>query len=182
MKPLLGLLVIALLCLGATACGGTDKAAGSGAQSVVKRDRDNDLDHGDDDGKFLNYGHAAYAAEARALTALVKRYYAAAAASDGAAACSMLYPFIAESVVEGYGHTRALRGDTCAVVMSKLFAQQHKLLTGKSTTLKMYAIRVNGARALTVLRFAVLPEVRIITERREGSTWKMLNLLDSIIE
>jgi hypothetical protein len=182
MKPLLALLLVALLGLGATACGGTGEAANSGAQPVVKRDRDNDLDHGDDDGKFLNYGHAAYAAEARALTALVKRYYAAAAASDGTEACSMLYPFIAESVVEDYGHTPALRGDACATVMSKLFAQQHKLLAGKSATLKMYAIRVDGARALTVLSFAVLPEVRIITERREGNTWKVLNLLDSIIE
>ncbi len=182
MKPLPVLIAIALLGLGATACGSSSNATGSTSHHTVKRDRDDDGDNNDDDGKYLNYGHAASGTEKQALTTLVTGYYQAAATNDGAKACALLYPFIAESVVEDYGDTAALSGSTCAAVMSKLFERRHRLLVGESATLKMYAIRVNGDKALTVLSFATLPEVRLIQERRDGKTWLVMNLLDSIVE
>jgi hypothetical protein len=75
-----------------------------------------------------------------------------------------------------------LRGKSCAVVLSKLFKQHHKLLGGESATLKVMTVRVEGDKALTVLSFANLPEVRQMTERREGSGWKIVTLLDGIVE
>lgn len=177
------MLAIVLLSVSTTACGDTGKATSSTAQHTVKkRDRDDDGDNNDDDAKFLNYGHAATGRELQEIKTLVTSYYAAAAAEDGAKACSLLIPFIAESVAENYGHTPTLSGKTCAVVMSKLFKLNHQLLVGKSATLKFYAVRVGGAKALTVLSFATLPEVRLIAERRVDGTWRMLDLLDGIME
>jgi hypothetical protein len=187
MKSLLGLLAIVLLSVSPAACGGSsgDSSSGSHASATkapVKLDRDNDGDKNDDDAHVLYYGEAAMGSERQAITTLLKQYYAAAAAADGAKACTLLMPFIAESVAENYGHSAALRGKTCAVVMSKLFKQHHQVLSGENATLKFLTVRVEGGRGLTVMSFSTLPEVRQISERRDGSTWKVLQLLDGIIE
>jgi hypothetical protein len=202
-RRLLALFAIALLSAGITACGGASKGAGSASQGSSNasatasapgtaassaaptqgangNDRDNDGDKNDDDEKVLDYGHAANAADNQAITALVRRYYAAAAAEDGAKACSLLYPFIAEAIVENYANT-ALQGKTCAAVMAKLFKEHHQLLTGESVTLKFVRVRVEGGKALAVISFPV-PEVRQISARLYGGRWKILDLLDGILE
>jgi hypothetical protein len=203
MKALLGLLAIVLLGMGVGGCGGsgngtrssTDVGSNKGPHasesedsSVApthgygKNDRDNDTDHNDDDEKVLFFGHAANSAERQTSVALITDYYAAAAAENGAKACSLLASFIAESVVENYGNTAALRGKSCAVVMSKLFKQKHQMLVGESASLKVIRVRVEGDKALAFLYFPEIPEVRQITERRTGETWKILDLLDGILE
>jgi hypothetical protein len=182
MRPLLVLLMIVALGLGATACGSTSGATGSASPQAGKRDRDNDGDNNDDDAHILNYGHAPGATEREELTSLVRSYYAAGAAEDGVKACSMLYSLISETVAEEYGRIPALRGSSCATVMAKLFRERHHLLVGESATLKVYATRVKGERALTLLTFAMLPEVRQMLERRVGATWKIAALSDNILE
>ncbi len=147
-----------------------------------KNDRDNDGDHNDDDEGILDYGHAANATDRRDSVNLVTRYFAAAAAENGAAACSLLIPFIAESVPEDDGHTAALSGRTCAVVMSKLFKLHHALLLTKHETLQVPSVRVEGDKALAILEFPTIPEVREIAERRAGGAWRILDLLDGILE
>lgn len=182
-KLLLTLLAIAILGVSFAACGGPSTSTGSATtSSVPKRDRDDDGDNNDDDAHVLYYGRTPTATERQVLTALVTGYYAAAAAEDGARACALLIPFVAESVVEQYGHTTALKGKTCAAVMSKLFKAHHKLISGESASLKFYTVRVRGVKALTVLSFANLPEIRQLAERRAGSAWKVLDLLDTIVE
>lgn len=186
MRPL-ALLTIALLSLSIAACGGAGNSASHGSSSVksgaVKRDRDDDGDNNDDDAGVLDYGHAAGPADRQALMALIRSYYAAAAAADGAKACALLMPFIAEAVAENYGFQPGLHGKTCATVLSKLFKRQHALLAGKYETLKFYALRVDEDKALTVLSFATLPEVREIAERRDSSgAWRVLELRDGILE
>jgi hypothetical protein len=186
MKSPLVVIAVALLCVGPVACGGSSSGTASGSRSpgssVRAKDRDDDADHNDDDAHVLYYGLAAGAADKQALTTLIRRYYAAAAAADGAKACKLLMPFIAESVAENYGHSSALRGKSCAVVLSKLFKQRQKVLSGENATLKFVTVRVEGGKALAVLSFSTLPEVRQISARRDGATWKMLQLLDGIIE
>src|SRR5665648_8089 len=192
MKPLLGLLAIMLLSLGVAACGGSSKGTDSASHtssnatataSAPKKDRDDDGDNNDDDNQVLYYGHAPSAAEKQPIVELVTSYYAAAAAEDGAKACTLLLPFVAESVVENIGHSTGLQGKTCAVVMSKLFKLHHTILSGENATLKFYTVRVEGGKALTVLSVANLPEVRQLVERRDGSgAWKVLDLLDGILE
>lgn len=188
MRTLLLVLATALLAAGVLACGSSSKgnltSSSQAGASTSRLDRDNDGDNNDDDNAFINYGHAATAAERGPLVALITAYFAAAAAENGARACSMLMPFIAESVVENVGHGPGLNGHNCAVVMSKLFKQKHHELQIKSTTLKFYAVRIKGEKALTLLTFKGLaPEVRQVDERRDGSgDWKILTLLDGIIE
>lgn len=164
------------------ACGSSRTSSSSTTAAARVRDRDNDFDNNDDDAHVLDYGHAATGAERRELEALVTGYYKASAAANGSMACRLLMPFVAESVVEEFSHETGLSGHTCATVMSKLLAQRHKLLEGESSTLKFVAIRLGEGRALDVLSFAVLPEVRQITARRDGSHWKILNLRDRILE
>jgi hypothetical protein len=192
MRRALGLLTIALLslflgaCAKATGHAGSSGSAPSSATSSTgapKRDRDNDGDNNDDDAKVLYYGNAPSAVERQAIVTLVSDYYAAGAAEDGAMACSLLMPFLAESVVEDYRHQPGLEGETCATVLSKLFKQHHSQLSGQHATLKFISVRVSGDRALTVQSFSTLPEVRQLAERREGNgKWKLLQVFDGILE
>jgi hypothetical protein len=198
MRSIARILAVALLGLGATSCaGGSTTSRGSatvarqtGSASTTaapnfsthNNDRDNDGDHNDDDGKVLYYGHAASPSDRRASVALVTRYFAVAAAENGAAACSMLVPFIAEAVAEQDGKSPPLLGKTCAVVMSKLFRLHHRLLALKHATLRVIEVRVEGHKALAVLDFPTIPEVRQFVERRVGRTWKLQELLDGILE
>lgn len=196
MKSLLGILAIVALALGVAACssskGSAPRPDATGTHNVSKaippnysthnNDRDNDGDHNNDDENVLAYGHAAGAIDRRSSVALVTRYFAAAAAEDGATGCRLLTPIIAGTVAETDGHSPGLRGKTCAVVLSKLFKLHHRLLAEKNATLKIIKVRVLGDKALAVLEFPTIPEVRLIAERRVAGTWKLLYLLDGILE
>lgn len=145
----------------------------------------NDLDEDantEDDNPIVDYGHAASAADARAITALVKRYYRAAAANDGASACRMLVAIVAEDVPEEYGQSPSpayLRGKTCAAVMSKLFKLHHRQISAESPTRAVTQVRVGEGKGWVVLQSASTPEPRKIAVRREGGLWKIKDLLDS---
>lgn len=176
-----------------TACGSASTGAGTDdgtSPTVLVRpnfsthhnDRDNDGDHNNDDGKVLDYGHTADTTDRLASIALVKRYFAAAADTNGTAGCKMLVPLIAETIVEDDGHSSELRGTTCAVVLSKLFALHHRELKMKNATLKIIEVRAQGTKELIVLDFPTIPEVRQITARQIKSSWKLMDLLDGILE
>jgi len=190
-RTLFGIGASVLLCLCGYACGSssgvTVKSAShqltsGGSSSTYKNDRDNDGDHNDDDFHVLDFGHVPGPAEREAITALVTNYYAAAAAGEGAKGCSLLVPFIAESVAESIGHSPKLRGKTCPVVMSKLFKYNHSELANKSASLKVMRVGVEGDKSLVALEFPTIPEVRQITVRRTGGTWRVLSVLDVILE
>jgi hypothetical protein len=176
------LLALALLALGPAACGGSGAARPATSAAHAKRDRDLDNDNNDDDQLVLGFGHVASAGEARPIVALVKRYYAAAAAEDGRAACRMLAPFVAESVAENQGQSPRLRGGTCPVVMSKVFAVQHRELAAKSADYRFVRIGVEGDHALVALEFPAISEVHQLTLRRIGGRWWVLHLIDDHIE
>jgi len=200
MRSLLALLTMVLLGLGATACGGGSKGAGSvlrvssGAtakggsaaripsNTVPTRpqfpgdtDRPSDRRYDKDDDPIRHYGHAASAADERAVTGLVKRYYAAAAAGDGAKACSLIYSLFAKSIVEDYGRPPgppALRGKTCGAVMSKLFKQRRRQREADNATLKVTGMRVEGNQAYVLLSATTMP-VGYTVVKRERDAWKM---------
>jgi hypothetical protein len=186
-------LLIALAALLAQACSSTPKSSpqvGSNERSAAvtpnfsthKNDRDNDGDHNNDDDKVLYYGRAANPSERATAVALITNYFSAAAAEDGAADCPRLTPLIKETVVEQDGHSAELAGSTCGAVLTKLFAQKHKLLLEKHATLRVLEVRVKGTKALAVLDFPTIPEVRQISLRRMDGGWRLLDLLDGIIE
>jgi len=195
MRSLLAGAVIVLLSLGVGACSGSRVTAGSppsgSARQTAIRDapaggdsEDKDADaSGDDDLFVMGFGHPASGTTARTVTLAVKRYYAAAALDDGAKACRMLIHTVAEAVPEDYGEGGSPEPGTqeksCATMMSRLFERRHRLLRVKSATLKVIAVRVETGRALAILHFAGNPEPQKIALHREGSTWKIWELLDS---
>ncbi len=166
---------------GSTAAAATPSTVTTATSTPPKKDRDDDLDNNDDDEYVLLFGHPAEAADNRAIATTIHRYFAAAAAEDGAKACSMLTPFVAEAVVEQDRHT-ALEGKTCASVMSKLFKLDHRELLDKSAHLKVMRIGIEGDRSRVALEFPEIPVIRQITMRRQGGRWTVLDQLDHLIE
>jgi hypothetical protein len=207
-KPLLALL--ALLGVGVTACGGagngtasssrpsSNAAATGGAATTTASgttstqghligdgDGDEDTYSRYDDQRIRGYGHEANTTDRRAVTALVKRYYATAAAGDGATACPLIYSRLAKGsnlaeAAEGYAPPPGappLRGKSCAYIMPLLFKQNHQQLIADVTTLDVTDVRVEGHHGLALLAFRTTPE-REISVEREGGAWKIDSLLD----
>jgi hypothetical protein len=173
------------LCLALTACGGsagTSAGIPTASSKAHHRDRDNDNDNNDDDSGVLDFGNAADPSERRAIAAIVTRYYADAAAENGAQACALLVPLQAESVTEQDGQSPALRGHTCPVVMSKLFKLHHAVIAGKAAAMKIIAVRILGNLGLVVIEFPEIYEARQIGVRRIAGRWMVFDLLDGIME
>jgi hypothetical protein len=213
MRSLLVLPLIALLGLGLSACGNTGKRTGSAPESSSSTaaggttaaagtaspatpaggylrgdgDVDDEANRTDeDDYAIRNFGHAASAADRRTIAALVKRYYAAGAAGDGAAACALIYSGLANSPNLGEAAEAAyppapgvplLRGQSCARIMSLLFKEDHQRLAADLATAIVTRVRVKGSRGLALLGFRTTPE-RQIPLRREHGAWKVETLLD----
>jgi hypothetical protein len=199
--------VVAALCLGALACGGSRNATTStvaesssvgGTTAHATRRFGlavNDADDADDtsianakgektdDGEVDFYGHAAGTVDKRAVTAFAKRFIAAAAAEDGATACTLLLPSLAESVPSEFGKKRSglpyMRGSTCPVVMSKLFKHFHKQFAAEAAGLVVTGVRVAHNTAFALLAFKGLQERRYMGIERFGKGWKLEALRDS---
>jgi hypothetical protein len=206
MRWLFALIVTVLSGVCAAGCGGASEAASStpktpadaavrqGAPRTVasspapaepKRDGDNDNDNPDngyydkDDAEILSYGQAASPGDRQRVTALVKRYFAVAAAGDGVAGCALTYSLIDESIVEDYGqkaYLPALRGRTCAEVMSKLFQQDHGQLAA-GARLRVTGVRVSGDRGYALLGAGARPERSLLVHRESGA-WKIEATVD----
>jgi hypothetical protein len=197
--------VAIVLSLPVTACGGAGKGASTTASSAasarveaaaattgptrtattrgsLREDQDKDYDDSSDsyfdgdDYNSVNYPHAADAADKQAVTRLVKRYFVAAAAADGASGCSMIYSLFAETIPETLGlpptGTPSLYGRTCAVVMTKLFKQEHRKLAVEAATLHVAAVRVNEMRGFALLQFKGIPPQSINVHLERG-VWKI---------
>jgi hypothetical protein len=164
-RSTLALLALVPLGVGVCACGGSGKVntatATTTASAPVVRD----------------FGHAAGAADRSEIAALVGRYYAAAAAGQGAGACGMLFFAIAESVPEKYGRApgpRYLSGaDTCQAVLSRVFEHFHTQLQERPT---VTLVRVSGDRARALLDWKTL-QPGYVEARREGAMWKLESVL-----
>jgi hypothetical protein len=126
------------------------------------------------------YGHVASTAEARIAAELVQRYYAAAAAGDGPAACSLIYSVFAESIPEDYDQlsgTPAGAANSCAVVMSNFFEHRRRELRAAQATLKVAAVRVRGHHASVLLSFGGNAPKYYLGLHWERGTWKIGGLL-----
>ncbi len=179
--------VLALLgsCSALAACGSIANPgtpAGSAAHVPGKHDRDNDSDNNDDDAQIVYYGRAAQGAERAAVVALVRRYYAAALAGDGAAGCPLLSPQTREQLVEEDGGTAKLRGHSCPTVLTKLFATEHRELAHKSPGMTVQAVRVGGGIGVALIEFPPLRELRKISIHRIAGVWLLHDLRDRFIE
>jgi hypothetical protein len=205
MKRLPVLLVAVLLTVGAAACGGAGKAPRSrntgraggevGAAAspraarpggYLEEDGDGDRDdephpaNAENGDRILlsNYGSRAGPRDVDAVTALIKRYYAAAAAGDGTTACSLLSRSIAATVASDQGQSSQGRREGCAGYMSTLFKQQHQQLVADDVaTMVVVSVHVKGDLGEALLGFRTVPEASMLVER-EGRLWKIGSLLD----
>jgi hypothetical protein len=152
-------------------------------QIELKGDPDSDSDTypGEPDNEHELLGRPVRAGDARAVAALVRRYYAAAARGDGAAACRLIYAPTAEAIPAVYGGPGGpayLRGKTCAAVLSKLFRHYHKRLSAEDTALRVVAVRVYLTRGSAQFGFGGKKPTRYIMVHRERGAWKMFMMLD----
>lgn len=160
-----------------------DTASNNTGNSKYDNDADFDNDtiknkgyYDGDDGAIRRFGHAANATDSRVIAALVKRYYAAAVASDGPKACPLMYSRLEEAIPEDYGQPPGpsyARGKTCAVVMSKIFAHAHNQLTGGFT---VTGVRIKGREARALLGSRTLPAGFVVVTRERGA-WKINELI-----
>jgi hypothetical protein len=150
-------------------------------------DRDGDSDNSSgsyydrDDDAARRFDHAARGAEKRTIARLARRYYAAAAAGDGAAVCSVVVRSLARAVPEDFGRPSAppySRGTTCPQVLSKLLAHYHRQLAAHASVLAISDVRVQHGEGIVVLAFRGLPGRRLNIVRERGA-WKLEELLDS---
>ncbi|MFZ2114908.1 MAG: hypothetical protein WAU77_14390 [Solirubrobacteraceae bacterium] len=201
-RTLLACAAVALSVAGACGCGAARSTAGVETTAtsspfslaeLAKRDQDGDIDrltqsrYDDDNDAIPGFGQPADAADRRAIVALIKRYYIAAAAGDGAKACSMQYALTAELLVEEHHRGKgpaSLRGGTCARIMSKLLAQHHReLAEDVSGGYRVLAVQVHLNQGYALVRFAAprelheLRELRMLVHREHGG-WKMDRPLD----
>jgi hypothetical protein len=215
MKSLLSLLAMVLLGASVNACGSTNKTAdtkksrssvvaSSGAPtttvsstpppgSYLKNDGDTDADDysksrrggGDDQPFVASYGKRAGTADKQAVRAVIKSYYQAAAAEDGARACSLLSRSLSEGSAEertqAPGQTQQNGGQGCVLALSTFFKQQHRQLVADDVaTMVVVDVHVKGNLGLAVLGFRKMPEGEIVVERQDGN-WKIDALLDSLM-
>jgi hypothetical protein len=204
-RPIRAWLACALLCAGVSACGGSNASststrtstpspaasATSAANTVVPaaardKDRDNDGGGADDTNHRSTeaFGHAASASDARAIAALVKRYFEIALSGNGARGCALLYSTLEEAVPEDYGGPGggpppSGSRRTCPEVLGETFAREHTRLAAQVPKLAVRRVRVFERHGLVFLSFGPhLPE-REIAVMREGSIWRMEALSDS---
>jgi hypothetical protein len=145
-------------------------------------DQDRDAVAGDryydgDDGEIRSYGQAAGAADAKTIVSAVERYYAAAAAGDGARACALTYYIDVETLPETYGQPpgpRWLQGaHSCRAVLARVFAHYRRKL---SAPVVVTATRVQGNHADALVGFRALG-AGYVRLHREGRAWKVDGLL-----
>jgi hypothetical protein len=127
-----------------------------------------------DDKPTYAFGNRPDAATTGAIATLVKRYYAAASAGDGSAACAMMTPSFARAVPEDYGSSYA-GYKTCPAIMSLLFKQARQQLAEPITVLK---VRVNGSTGQAIFSSRKMPASSIFLARQGGS-WKVVQLIGS---
>jgi hypothetical protein len=221
-----GSAIVALLCCGLTACGGSHRgedaasatnpttSIGQAAHTATSARRllndgdaekmhDSDLDdstadhedhdadstgeyeegngngkyHDGDDLATVSFGHAASATDRHAIATLVKRYYAAAAAGDGAKACSMMASPMARSLPQTSGGGAApayLRGaKTCEAVAVRVFAHARPQIDHEVV---VTGVRVQGGTVVALLGSTKAP-ASVISLGREGGAWKIEALL-----
>lgn len=153
--------------------GSATKEENSSPSSMAKR-----YPHGDN--SIQTYGHEAGEADTQAVTAVVKRYYAAVAAGDGATACSLLASALGRSIVQSFGRSPALRGKGCAGIVSLLVKSSPGAPGADLAAVTVTHVRVNGSRGFALLRSKTIPSGEITVDREHGA-WKVGALIGSAL-
>ncbi len=123
-----------------------------------------------DDYQIVDFGKLADERDRSATIALSKRYFAVAAAEDGAKACAMLYPPTAlEPVIEHADW--GVRGKTCPVVLSAIFRLHHSQIEAELHSFNVVRVRTDPLNCYLLLRFPESSLVNYFSLRRVNGAW-----------
>jgi hypothetical protein len=181
------LLVCSVLLLSVAALTGCGESNATSTAHLPPRDGDYDIDslgqgrYDADKDANPTYGPYANPKEHSAIVSLIKHYYAVAAVDDGAQACSMLYPLVAEAAVEEHHPGKGplpLRGNTCSQIVSKILAEHHRELVEDLAMLRVGWIQLQARQAVALVHFGPDRE-RVIRVHRVHGGWQMNALIDS---
>lgn len=195
--------VAALIPVGLGACGNTRRGVGSRSSgSSQSRTATASYQIGDGDGTYddsggdsgedrrqRSWGREAAPAQRHAVAKLVRRYYGAALAGDGAAVCGLLAPAFAHgnaargAVPPEYValmDPSDLRGRRCAQIATRVLAASRVQLQAEGDSPLVSDVRVLGRRALALLAFRTMPE-RLLRAVHERGWWRLVQVLDSEI-
>jgi hypothetical protein len=153
---------------------GDSAQAGSGAsESTARR-----YPHGDN--SIQTFGREGGETDRQAVAELVKRYYAAVAADDGAKACSMMSSGLSGSLVSGLGRSPKAHGKGCGAILSLLFKGRGRQAAAGLLAPEVTGVRLRGARGFALLRSKAIPagEISIVRER---GVWKIAALIGSAL-
>lgn len=185
MRSLVVLCMTAVVIFGGVGCGGSSASTHSVAALRAKRASRTTTSSGSEessgrspqnDDYISTYGHEASEPERHQVAQLVSRYYAAALAGRGAAACALVYSSLANSVAEEYGGAVGLRDSSCSIVLPRLFEHVPALSTADLASTRVTGVRLRGARGFVQLssRGMLTGEIAI---QREGGSWKLVALV-----
>lgn len=191
-KSLIALVASVSLGAGVAACGSSGKDTSSAARAssntttaanIATSASTTPKRHpGEDNDNLRTIGNAATEPDRREITALVKRFYVAAAADDGAAACKLYTAAMARAIPEDYGHVPGLpglRGNTCAVVASKLFEHPPDVSAADLASTRVIGVRDTGKHGFAELSSKGMPLGEIGVER-EGDSWRIAATIGSV--
>lgn len=153
--------------------------------TAVKQDADQDTDgdsaYHDND---LYLGHRVGRNAQSEVERTLKSYYELAGGDAGRRACALLAPSFRQEVPRTYGRPPgppALRGTTCASVLSAFFRQRQRGWSREAQKLKVIGVFAENGRGLAILRFGKGPK-RDIDVLREGNGWMVDELVDAAAE
>lgn len=123
----------------------------------------------DDPIAFHLYPQLADARLTGSISALVRRYYAAAAAGNGVAVCAMLYPSFAEGLANGRSLKTQSGKRACAAATKQQLSSQHRqLVADDAATMVVTEVHLNGDLALASLTFKSMPRSTLLLQRDQG--------------
>jgi hypothetical protein len=166
---------------------GNSAAHVSSPGGYLKNDGDKDADDSsgnkggvnDDKALLATYGGPAHPSDRRAITTVVKSYYASAVREDGATACRLLSSNLVSGLVESQSELSQDELATCPAALRLLFKRQHgQLIADEIPAMSVTAVNVKANVGLVTLGFRALPEAEILVSR-ERHAWKIDALLDS---
>lgn len=173
MKRIIVGLVSTLASAAVVACGGGAKsvnhtsAVASTPAPTVKAMPPGHIPSPEQAREYYSFGHLASDVETQAVAPLVKRYYMAAAADDGQAACRLMYARWKKAVIEDVE-----RGNNCAQAMTSFFKRHPGWPTTDLRAIEVTSLRIKGSQGIALLRSQAMRSGEIVLHR-EGRAWRI---------
>jgi ketosteroid isomerase-like protein len=126
----------------------------------------------DDPANLAGFGSPAGPADAHAIIAAAKRYYAAASHADAKTACAMMTPAVERRVAVEFGrfgYAYAHNAKTCVQTMQLIFDHLRHALSARVLALN---VLVKGDQAYVAIGSKTLP-TSLLTVQRSAGAWKI---------